>query len=318
MILIVGSPRSGTTWLAKIFDSHPDVLYRHEPDGECSTNEFPYIVPLESIPQYRDDAKTYLEALPGVRTLKAAASRPYFHKSFRSDGMSFLRGGIVLGLRVAEKLGPIGRPLKGRSIPDFIQRSSIGPSHTVIKSVIALGRLRLFREAMSDLRSIIILRHPCAHVGSYTRGMKARALGGRVAIGALSQTQEAKSFGLTLDVFERMDLLEQIAWSWVLLNQKALLENAGSDNVAVVRHEDLCVHPQAVVRDLFEFSALPWSPQTDTFINSSSKSSGASGYFDLKRDSVSEVDRWKNMMAVDDIERIMRIARDTVPGRYYF
>jgi LPS sulfotransferase NodH len=28
-ILILGAPRSGTTWLAKIIDSHPDVLYRH-------------------------------------------------------------------------------------------------------------------------------------------------------------------------------------------------------------------------------------------------------------------------------------------------
>ena len=32
-ILILGAPRSGTTWLAKIIDSHPDVLYRHEPDA---------------------------------------------------------------------------------------------------------------------------------------------------------------------------------------------------------------------------------------------------------------------------------------------
>jgi len=31
-ILVSGSPRSGTTWLAKLLDSHPDVLYRHEPD----------------------------------------------------------------------------------------------------------------------------------------------------------------------------------------------------------------------------------------------------------------------------------------------
>ena len=31
-ILILGAPRSGTTWLAEIIDSHPDVLYRHEPD----------------------------------------------------------------------------------------------------------------------------------------------------------------------------------------------------------------------------------------------------------------------------------------------
>lgn len=29
-ILLFGLPRSGTTWLGKLFDSHPDTLYRHE------------------------------------------------------------------------------------------------------------------------------------------------------------------------------------------------------------------------------------------------------------------------------------------------
>jgi hypothetical protein len=28
-ILTLGAPRSGTTWLAEIIDSHPDVVYRH-------------------------------------------------------------------------------------------------------------------------------------------------------------------------------------------------------------------------------------------------------------------------------------------------
>jgi hypothetical protein len=32
VILVLGSPRAGTTWLAKIIDSHPNILYRHEPD----------------------------------------------------------------------------------------------------------------------------------------------------------------------------------------------------------------------------------------------------------------------------------------------
>src|SRR6185312_4530492 len=32
-ILIFGLPRSGTTWIGKLFDSHPDTLYRHEPDS---------------------------------------------------------------------------------------------------------------------------------------------------------------------------------------------------------------------------------------------------------------------------------------------
>jgi hypothetical protein len=32
LILILGLPRSGTSWLGKVFDSHPDVAYLHEPD----------------------------------------------------------------------------------------------------------------------------------------------------------------------------------------------------------------------------------------------------------------------------------------------
>ena len=32
VVFVLGGARSGTTWLAKILDSHPDVLYRHEPD----------------------------------------------------------------------------------------------------------------------------------------------------------------------------------------------------------------------------------------------------------------------------------------------
>jgi hypothetical protein len=33
LLLLFGMPRSGTTWLAKIIDSHPDIIYRHEPDS---------------------------------------------------------------------------------------------------------------------------------------------------------------------------------------------------------------------------------------------------------------------------------------------
>ena len=32
LIFLCGMARSGTSWLGKILDSHPDTLYRHEPD----------------------------------------------------------------------------------------------------------------------------------------------------------------------------------------------------------------------------------------------------------------------------------------------
>ena len=35
IILVAGFPRSGTTWFSNLFNSHPDVVYRHEFIGRC-------------------------------------------------------------------------------------------------------------------------------------------------------------------------------------------------------------------------------------------------------------------------------------------
>lgn len=44
ILLIFGIPRSGTTWLGKLFDSHPDIVYLHEPDSQFRTNNVPLLV----------------------------------------------------------------------------------------------------------------------------------------------------------------------------------------------------------------------------------------------------------------------------------
>ncbi len=66
-ILVVGAPRSGTTWLAKIIDSHPDVLYRHEPD-----EVLPPPVPLTEAA-----VPPWLLAGPPA-ALPVASKRPFF------------------------------------------------------------------------------------------------------------------------------------------------------------------------------------------------------------------------------------------------
>ncbi len=41
LLLLFRMSRSGTTWLGKILDSHPDVLYIHEPDSEIKIKSVP-------------------------------------------------------------------------------------------------------------------------------------------------------------------------------------------------------------------------------------------------------------------------------------
>ena len=57
-IFVFGMPRSGTSWLGKIFDSHPDVVFRHEPDIDFRNTSIPWY-PEETEP-YLDEARAYI------------------------------------------------------------------------------------------------------------------------------------------------------------------------------------------------------------------------------------------------------------------
>lgn len=84
LILLFGMPRSGTTWIGKIFDSHPDTLYRHEPDSWGLLNEVPILAPVEAADQYRPTVHRFIESLPRMRYTKVSASLPLVPKNYYS------------------------------------------------------------------------------------------------------------------------------------------------------------------------------------------------------------------------------------------
>jgi len=65
---VLGLSRSGTSWLAKIFDSHPDVLLRNEPNGRALARSG------TALP-----AQICLWLLQ--RDFRSAAKRPHFAKN---------------------------------------------------------------------------------------------------------------------------------------------------------------------------------------------------------------------------------------------
>lgn len=157
MILILGSGRSGTTFLAKLFDSHPGVLYRHEPDWALVDREIPFQPSLDELGRYEDKAAAYLARLADVRTPKVAVHLPLFAKHYRGATRQRLHNGVALGAKTLAKLP--GLELKIR-VPDLIAPEATQPA-IVIKSVNSLNRARLFLEARPGLRVIHIVRHPC-------------------------------------------------------------------------------------------------------------------------------------------------------------
>jgi hypothetical protein len=75
-IFVFGVLRSGMSWLAKIFDSHPDVVYRHESDLDFRNTSIPFC-PEENVP-YLEETREYIAQLMWLNAVKFGASSPHF------------------------------------------------------------------------------------------------------------------------------------------------------------------------------------------------------------------------------------------------
>ncbi len=191
MILVFGAPRSGTSWLAKIFDSHPDVLYRHEPDSERKHVDIPFLCSDARAEELLPLAGPYLRSLADVRTLKSAGSLPAFPKAYCTGPCAALRRAWIYGARVAEKV--VGKRA-WITIPDFSGASKRAGVRFVMKSVDSMGRLNLFARAVPEAKIVVVLRHPCGQVDSVMRGLKSGYLA-QAAILAMARMEQAKRRG---------------------------------------------------------------------------------------------------------------------------
>src|SRR5580698_1469066 len=111
-ILVLGAPRSGTTWLAKIIDSHPDVLYRHEPDETIAA---PSPLTPDSLPALL--ARWATET--GARTV---TKQPYFRKSWQPGWAIGVRTALAGTVSAASRMPPPFKGLGRLRIPDLAAR----------------------------------------------------------------------------------------------------------------------------------------------------------------------------------------------------
>ncbi len=299
-IFVFGMPRSGTSWLGKIFDSHPDVVFRHEPDIDFRNTSIPWY-PEETEP-YLDEARAYIAKLARVNTVKSRASLPLFPKRHLGTVGQFLRYVCVYGSRALDRAGVRA------GVPDFF---SLKDQPIVIKSVSSMGRAGLYTEACNS-KTIIITRHPCGQIASQMRGIKMGKMPSSSyrwpLLGSVS-TQ----YGLDRPAWEKMNLLENLSWKWVIANETAMSQ---CPSAYAVRHEDLCDRPIELAREIFAFAGLEWSEQTQRFLESSTVSDGAN-YFSVFRDSAAEANKWRGELSDEEINQIMSITANTPPGRMY-
>ncbi len=309
MTLLLGAPRSGTTWLGKILDSHPMVLYRHEPDTVRRARELPAICLPEDIARQQDMARAYLRGLMNVTTLPASGSRPVFPKDYRFRIVGNVRARLIGMVQAAASVRALRTRARGFNVPDMISARQAARLHLVLKSVRSRGRVGLLAQALPQARFIFVLRDPFGQVAAMLRGTRHGQFSSRIPVTELLSTTQARELGLTEEGFRRLPVLDQLAWNWAILNRKALDELSGLGRVMVVRYHDLCTTPVGVGRDVIEFMGLRWHPQMDEFIRACTDYEGKDPAYRLYRNARRSLHRWQGDLRQEDRDRIEAIAR---------
>jgi len=317
LTLILGAPRSGTSWLGKIFDSHPDVVYRHEPDSTALGKRLSSF--YENDFASSADARTYLRSLADIRTVKTVGALPIFRKSHHSRSEHLAQLLEIYFMLILDRAR--GRSETARTVQlDNGNRAIATQSRpVVIKSVSLLQHVGFFARSVPELKIIVIVRHPCNTIASQLLGRRMHKLPDKAPNPAIANSEQARRRGLSANEFAGMTLVDQLAYQWLIVYEKGIEEPAGRSNCRIIRYEDLAASAESTANELFAFAHLPRSEATARFIERSQNSHWPSRYFGVLRPPSfhAKADRWRERLIPSEAQRILDIVGDSAPGRLY-
>lgn len=315
-ILLFGLPRSGTTWIGKLFDSHPDTLYRHEPDSVRKL-KMPLFPEKEDAARYRDELESFIGALPQMRSPEVVGKQPLFPKSYQSAaGLAAYRASVLAAKAVSRVR---------RHFPSPYRPTAHGLEHARIvwKSIESQGRLGACMGALPEARAIHLVRHPCGYVASLLRGEASKRFSDATpaaerlwVLKLLLATAPGRSHGLSLDELARLTPEERLAWRWVLTQEKTLADVAGCSRVLTMRYEDVCAHPVEETRRMFAFAGLDFPPQTEQFVQASTGATHKA-YYSVFKNPRAAAEHWRSELSPSVIDRILGVVRNSSIRDFY-
>lgn len=317
IILLFGMPRSGTTWVGKIFDSHPDTLYRHEPDSWGLLNAIPLMAPVEGLEEYAGRLSAFRDGLAGMSLTKVAGSTPIFPKNYYSTlRFNMFRLSVAVAKGAAKFAGEW-------PVRNLIRERDLSQIRVVWKSIESLGRMGVVARALVPCYGFHITRHPCGYVASVLRGESQGRFTSGVAssedYGLLEKclhTDLARERNLTLQAMKSLHPVERLAWRWVLFNAKAMSDIAGLPTCMTFRYEDLCQDPEGMAQRLFAFCGLPWQAQTEKFV-AASTAKDVGRYYSVVKDPIKAANKWRSQLSAEDVDRVFNVVANTPPGALY-
>ena len=318
-ILLIGAPRSGTTWVGEILGLVPDVEYIHEPDNEKSSvlgrygksllPRFPLLTPGEVHPAYSSLWHLAFTA-PNAALLSSGwlARLWLYDRAEREQFVLLKEQRFADGYRPNPTLAANGSPM-----PAFLNRLAelklLGTSTAtvrLVKSVHGVLAAEWIERTTSVHRVIIVMRNPYGILASWRRmnmpdASRAACLTPRVLRAAFGDRagrilEELKA--------ELQRPLNMAALQLAVLHQVLLDSAVRNPHWIVIHHEGLCKDPTQEFKALFERLGLPWSELVRKGI--SARNREGKGYRTV-RVAGKEQDKWRKDFTSAEMDAIKHV-----------
>jgi sulfotransferase family protein len=280
-ILITGSHRSGSTWLARMLALSEDTLIAHEP---FQIESWAYA--LDGLAKYWF---TYAPALPQEAALEAFSkvlerrTRKIFLKNEPQYWIPPLRRGRLI----------IKDPIAALS-SDWLARNF-------------------------DLKVIVLVRHPAAFAASLKR-LDWRHPFEHFLQQEMLMQRHLEPYRAEIER-KPEEIVEQAAIMWKCLYDVLFSYVDNNPGWLLIKHEVLSTNPVVELRSLYEVLGLKWTTKIeDNVVKYTQRGNPVNvpgrTVHQLQRDSAANISRWKEILTKEEITKVFNITRPISSSHY--
>jgi len=313
-IFIASAPRSGSTWLGNIFNSHPDVIYRHEPIARLreKLQRANLLDKLKFNHSLTPDDKTKLWQIL-VEGNTDTNRPPFFPKkgAFIPPSMVHCLWGSTIVCPWLEGLF--------RKVNLLYSRKS---STLVIKETGWSIHLPSILDSMKPDHVIFLLRHPCAIFASIKRGISLDLMRRPTPQQKLTWLKDHKNtpFVRSSNITKRKILETDDAEFWAIKLRvmfelfETLLHRLGEQQAIYIIYENLVDNPLETTKEIFKFVNLDFTESVHQFLTISThekKSSllpeKGSDFYSIYKKKNHNRDKWRQELSSQEINTVEQI-----------
>lgn len=297
-VLIIGSPRSGTTWVEQVLGCTAGAYAIHEPDNEATdpfafrakldVGRYPVLGPGDEAPEpYVELWERAFDGEIHWANPRWLAAKALLKKS---------RPDVKVAFREQRPLSPKLRVVGALASPPSYRRHR---RQIVVKSVHAPLAVE-WVAGLRPVKVVVVRRNPFNVVSSYLRlGWRDSRL---EANPALRDGRAGYSWVPPLE--PDASPLARVAWQVGVFTAALDLAAQRNPHWHVVSHEDLCGDPEGRFRALCADLGLGWAPAVTEFLTASNRPGEG---LVTNRVAAEQPDRWRRCLTPEQADEIAAV-----------